>query len=171
MKDYLKLLILFGLCLVGGASTSADAIQEYNTPRWVLRWGGPGFDDNKDQRFAARITRASDSKTVIVEIKIDSKETAYSLERVRLTADNHLVEATSLLCRKISRHETAPYGCQFAVTDIKMLPDELSLIAYDDAGRAVLKERISIAEIRQRLLATMEPGETSGHSKRAMESK
>lgn len=152
IKAFLRLFTSTCFCITVGTLSAADVVKKYDDPHWLLGWGGPGFDSKQEMRFGARLTIAPTNEALILELKMDTKETAYSLNRVRLESEDSNVKVESLGRRKISRHETSPYACQFSVTELKLLPDRVLLIAFDDDGKMVLKEKISMAEIRKQLL-------------------
>jgi hypothetical protein len=149
------------------ACHAVEASQQNDDARWSLQWGGPGFDDALDQRYSARMIRVPNNKAPnIIELKIDTKATAYSLGRVRLVSSDGKTEAASVECRKLSKHESAPWGCDFLVTDLKKLPETVSLIAHDGNGKAVLNEQFSLVDIRKRFL-TDPPANDSSIKERA----
>jgi|688.fasta_scaffold222605_3 hypothetical protein len=153
---YWVILIYVGVFILPGSSmTWGQEVAQENGG--TLRWGGPGYDAVRikgSTRFAAEIGKIADSTgKTILKIRVDSKETWEDLEKLSLTSEDGKVSVTSKGRGKYQRHITAAWVCIFSAEEIKQLPDEGLIVAWDSNGKQLLSEKADFRPLKG-MLAT-----------------
>jgi hypothetical protein len=119
----------------------------------VLQWGGPGYDHARAKkgstRFAANIGKDDDTAgKAVVEILVDSKKTWGDLAQLSLRSRDGTESVTSIRRWKSQRHITAPWICVFFAAEIKQLPDDGLIVAWDSNGKQILSEKTDFRRIK-----------------------
>jgi len=142
--------VLSGNTLAGGQE-AAQAKDD------VFQWGGPGYDSARTKgstRFTASIGKDDDTTgKAIVEILVDSKETWEDIVELSLISGDGTVSVTSIRRWKSQKHITASWSCVFFADNIKQLPDEGLIVAWNSNRKRILSEKTDFRPIKAMIAA------------------